>query len=137
MKKNLFIPLTFIGILFLASCQKANEKLFNTTWAVTESCDPSGDPGPYDITLTGDQNDEYKFTISGLGGASVTVNCNISTSDDFKFSASRQAVSPDIDVEIPSGTLSSDYKTITFSYKVYDSALNMVVDECNSTATLK
>jgi hypothetical protein len=140
MKKNLFYSLTVIGILLFASCQKSADKIIgggsgSDSWAITEDCDLTGTAGPYNVTLEDDPSDDYKFKIKGLyeTPAAVTI-CTFSETDDYKFTASRQALTADMDIEITTATVASDYNSFTFTYSIYDSAGDILIETCNATA---
>jgi hypothetical protein len=138
MRKNLFYSFAIIGILFFASCQKSSDKISSgtDTWSITEDCDLSGTAGPYNVTLEDDPSDDYKFKIKGLYEQPTAVTiCTFSETDDFKFTASRQALTSDLDIEITNANVASDYNSFTFSYSIYDSALDVLLEECSATAT--
>lgn len=136
---SVLLMILLAGSLFLQSCQKGSDKLnagTSDTWSVTENCDLSGSAGPYNITLLDDQNDEYKFSIKGLYEATtLTCICTFSSTNDFQFTAARQAYGPDTEIEITVANVAEDYNSFTFTYGIYDDLSDLLIEECSGTAT--
>jgi hypothetical protein len=76
------------------------------------------------------------FYISNFWDSGALVTCTIKSTNRKKFTASKQPLgTSSFYVEITSGTLDEEAKTLVYTYKLYTSN-NTVFNECSGTINL-
>jgi hypothetical protein len=114
-------------------CGTALNAKFAGTYANTETCNPSGPAGPYSITVSPKSGSQTDVTFVGLWEVAANIVTAKVATDGVTFSITRQALSSSFDIEVTTGTISADGKTINVTYKVYATGASVTSDVCTAT----
>jgi hypothetical protein len=133
--------LSFLIVFFLSitSCKKEEVKAnmkFDGMWTLSENCSASG-PSAYPITLIRDSADPLKFSIKGIWEVpSSLVVCTIISADNNTFTAPRQKLNANFDIEILSSVSSSSAEVMYVSYIIYPTGSLTETESCTGRLTL-
>ena len=114
-------------------CGTALNAKFVGSYALNETCAPSGAAGPYTVTVAAKTGSATDITFVGLWEVPSNIVTGVVGADGVSFTIARQTISGAFEIEATAGTITADGATMNVTYKIYDSSGE--VDSCTATLT--
>ena len=116
-------------------CDAALNAKFSGSYALTETCAPSGAAGPYTVTVAPKSSSAVDVTFVGLWEVPSNIVTATVGTDGTSFSIERQVITTGFEIAAPSGTITADGSTINLSYTIYATGASTASDACTATLT--
>lgn len=114
-------------------CGTALNAKFVGTYALNESCIPSGAAGPYTVTVAAKSGSATEITFVGLWEVPSNIVSGKVGDSGVTFTIAKQTITGSFSIEATNGTITADGKTMNVTYTISDSSGS--VDVCTATLT--
>lgn len=116
-------------------CGTALNAKFVGSYALNETCSPSGAAGPYTVAVAAKTGSATEVTFVGLWEVPSNIVTGKVNADGVSFSIARQVITTGFEIEATAGTITADGATMNLSYKIYETAGGTQQDACTATLT--